>query len=289
MTDGTLAAPLAAPAGAETPLFFEADGRPLYAVHHAPAAMRPGAPVIVHCHSAGVEQVTCYRVEVLAARAAAAAGYPVFRHHAAGHGDSSGDFAAVTLDRLVDDALAARDEALRRSGASRVLWLGVRLGALVAACARQRSGEAAGLALWAPVHRPPDYFRGQLRGLLYAQVARGVKPSATVDELLAEVEHEGRVDVHGYYLHRALVASLREESLERRLADWAGPTFLAQLGGRARLSADNAALAQALRDRGAAVTTTLVAEEPGWHFVENPAWECPPLVAAHEEWLRALA
>ena len=275
--------------GAETPLFFDSGGRPLYAVHHEPAVRRPGAPVIVQCHSVGVEHVASYRFEVLAARAAAAAGFPVFRHHASGHGDSSGDFAAVTLDSLVADALAARDEALGRSGATRALWAGLRLGALVAACACGRSGGAAGLALWAPVHRPMDYFRGQLRGLLYGQVAEGRKPSATVDELLAQIERDGKVDVHGYYLHRALVASTRGESLAARIAGWAGPTFLAQVGGVTRLSPDNAALVQALGAHGARVTVCQVAKEPGWHFYENPPWECPPLVAAYEEWLHALA
>ena len=288
MTNATQPAPPAGLSGAETPLFFDSGGRPLYAVYHAPKVRRPGAAVIVHCHSVGVEQVTCYRLEVLAARAAAAAGFPVFRHHASGHGDSGGDFAAVTLGSLVADAIAARDEALRRSGATRVLWVGVRLGALVAACARERSGEAAGLALWAPVHSPADYFRGQLRGLLYAQVAEGRKPTATVDELLARIEQDGRVDVHGYYLHRTLVRSTRGESLEQRLAGWTGPTLLAQVGGRIRLSPDNTALAQALRAHDARVTTFQVAEEPGWHFIGNPAWECPPLIAAYEEWLRAL-
>jgi len=289
VTSVTLPARPGGASGAETPLFFDAGGHPLYAVHHAPAAARPGAPVVVHCHSAGVEQITAYRLEVLAARAAAEAGFHVFRHHASGHGDSAGDFAAVTLDRLVEDALAARDEALRRSGARRVLWLGVRLGALVAACARERSGEAAGLALIAPVHRPADYFRGQLRGLLYAQVAEGLKPTVTVDELLARIGDQGKVDVHGYYLHRALVESTRAESLDLRLAGWTGPTFLAQVGGRARLSADNAALVQTLRARAAGITVAQIGEEPGWHFIDNPAWESPSLIAAYAEWLDALA
>jgi serine aminopeptidase S33 family len=289
LTSATQPAPAAGLSGAETPLFFDSGGRPLFAVYHAPALPRPGAPVIVQCHSVGVEHVASYRFEVQAARAAATVGFPVFRHHASGHGDSTGDFADVTLESLVADALAARDEALKRSGATRVLWAGLRLGALVAACARERAGEAAGLALWAPVHRPMDYYRGQLRGLLYGQVAEGQKPSATVDQLLAEIERVGRVDVHGYYLHRPLVESTRQESLAGRLAGWAGPTFLAQVGGVTRLSPDNAALAQTLEARDPRLLVCQVGPEPGWHFYENPPWQCPPLIAAYEAWLRALA
>ncbi len=273
----------------ETPLFFEHAGRPLYAVYHAPAPGRPGAPLLVHCHSLGVEQLTTYRSEVLFARAAAAAGVPVFRYHARGHGDSAGDFADVRFEGLVEDALAAAREGLARSGARGVAWLGVRFGALIAAAALARHPDTRGLALWEPVERPEEYFRGLLRGLLYSKVARGERPEATADELMARVMAEGQVDVHGYYLHRELVASVQAVRLETLLGAWSGPTFLAQIQGRRRLAPAHAALAGALTGRGAAVATLCVAEEPGWHFIANPAWESPELVRATAEWVHALA
>jgi pimeloyl-ACP methyl ester carboxylesterase len=274
----------------ETPLFFEHEGRPLYAVYHAPGRAREGAPVIVHCHGLGVEQITAYRAEVLSARAAAAAGFPVFRFHAHGHGDSAGDFCAVTLEALAGDAIAAAAEAKRRSGARRVVWLGVRFGGLVAAIAAARgAAESAGLVLWEPVHRPLDYFRGLLRGMLFSQVAEGRKPGESVDQLLEHVEREGRVDVHGYFLHRAIVESSRGEELEKRLGEFARPTLLVQVQARPRLAAGHAALAASLQSRGARVDTMCVKEEPGWHFISNPAWECAPLAGRVTEWLDALA
>src|SRR5690242_12001905 len=48
----------------ETPLFFDSGGRPLYGVYHAPVQPRAGAPVLVQCHSLGVEQIALYRAEV---------------------------------------------------------------------------------------------------------------------------------------------------------------------------------------------------------------------------------
>lgn len=288
----TIAAPSVPPDRAqapETPLSFTSGDRPLYGVFHAASPGRAGAPVVIHVHSLGVEQVTCYRAEVLAARAAAAAGFPVFRYHARGHGDSAGDFAAVTLQSLTEDALAAAGEATRRSGATRVIWLGVRFGALAAAAALPHGPEAAGLILWEPVHAPHDYFRGQLRSLIFSQVAEGKKPPEGVEEMLARVESDGQVDVHGYYLHRALVESARGETLAARLASWNGPTFLAQIEARRRLSAGHTALGEALGARGARVTTVQIGEEPGWHMISNPAWESPALVRATAEWLHALA
>ena len=273
----------------ETPLFFESAGRPLYGVYHAPAQARPEAPVLVQCHGLGVEQIALYRVEVLNARAAAAAGFPVFRYHARGHGDSSGDFSAVDLAGLAEDALAAAAEARRLARREHTVWLGVRFGGLVAARAVSADPTSRGLALWEPVHKAPDYFRGQLRSMLYSQVAQGEKPDATVDQLTERLDRDGFVDVHGYYLHRRIVDSSREEDLSRALASWTGPTLLVQIENRARLSPLTAALAAELESRGARVTTSMVREEPGWHFTQNPAWECAPLVHETLRWLDALA
>ncbi len=276
-------------AASETPLFFECAGRPLYGVYHAPAPGRPDAPLVVHCHSLGVEQLTVYRNEVLCARAAAAAGFPVFRYHARGHGDSAGDFAAVRFEGLVEDALGAAGEGLRRSGDRGIVWLGARFGALVAAAALARRPGARGLALWEPVQRPDEYFRGMLRGLLFSKVAKGERPDATADQLLARVMDEGQVDVHGYFLHRELVASAAGLELEALLGTWSGPTLLVQIQARARLAPAHAALAESLAHHGSAPTVARVAEEPGWHFIANPAWESAELVRDTVGWLNALA
>ena len=277
------------PVAPEIPLLFESGGRPLYGVFHTPARARAAAPVLVQCHGLGVEQIALYRVEVLNARAMAAAGIPVLRYHARGHGDSSGDFATVTLETLVEDALAAAAEARARSGAAATAWLGIRFGALVAAHATRRDASSSALALWEPAFRPPDYFRGMLRGMLFSQVAEGRKPDATVDELLARLERDGRVDVHGYFLHHAVVDSSRDEDLTRVLSAWRGPTLLAQIQNRAKLAAPADAIVESLQAAGVPVTTLLVRDEPGWHFTQNPAWECEPLVRGTTEWLNALA
>lgn len=267
------------------------DGTPVYAVFHAAAPGRPGAPVIVHVHGLGVEQLTLYRQEVLAARAAAARGFPVLRYHARGHGDSGGSSADVTLASLVADARAAADEARRRSGRERVIWLGVRLGALVAAEAggpRSGRGDAAAFLFWEPVASPPDFFRQQLRTLLYSRVAGGLKPDATVDQLLARLEAEGSLDVLGYTLRRSLVQSLADASLARALAGGRARVMLAQVEARARLAPSHARLVEALQADGAEVTTALVQEEPGYQLMSNPAWESDALTRVTVEWLDAL-
>jgi len=272
----------------EQPLFFEAEGRPLYGVYHAPLRDRPGLPVLVHCHGLGVEQIALYRAEVLSARALAAAGVAVFRYHARGHGDSTGDFSAVEFDGLVRDALAAAAEARRLSSRPHTAWLGVRFGALVAARAVPLDPTTRALALWEPALQGLDYFRGQLRSMLFSQVAQGQRPDATVDQLLERLAGEGRLDVHGYYLHRRIVDSSRDEDLAGALASWRGPTLIAQIQNRARLGPRTAELVAMLEGHGAKVTTSVIRDEPGWHFTQNPAWECAELVHETCRWADAL-
>ena len=273
----------------EHPEFFESGGLPVYGVYYAPRVPRPEGAVVVHCHSLGVEQLTNFRNETLVARAAAAKGIPTFRFHARGHGDSAGDFAGVTLDTMVEDALAAADRAKNLSGASRVIWLGVRLGALVAGLACARRADTAALALWEPVARVPDYVRGMLRTMLMSQLAAGRKPDASVDELLARLEAQGKVDVHGYFLHRALVASAEGHDLAAVLRRHAAPTLLVQIQSRRSWSPANEAVLRQLGAAGASLRSERIAEEPGWHFVSNPAWRSPALIDLTAEWLDAVA
>ena len=286
-------------AAPEHPFFLEVEGSPVYAVLHEAAPGRTAPPVVVHVHGLGVEGITLYRQEVLAARAAAAAGFPVLRFHARGHGDSAGAAADVTLATLVADARAAADEAKRRTGATRVIWLGVRMGALVAACAGgPRSGrdDAAAFVLWEPVAKPADFFRQQLRTLLFSQVAGGKKPDATVDQLLARLERDGHLDVLGYTLYQTTLASLVGTSLADELAGVAIPVRLVQMQARAKLAPAHQQLVEALGGspvEGAApradVATTQIAEEPGYQLMTNPAWQCEALTRVTVEWLNALA
>ena len=277
-----------APTSTETPFFFSSGDRPVYAVLHAARRERPDAPGIVVCSSVGLEQLTSYRNEVLAARALAELGFPVLRYHPRGHGDSAGDFADVTVASLIGDARAASAVLHERARTSRMAWLGVRFGALAAAGAAAAESGAA-LALWEPVQRPLDYFRAWLRGVLFSSVSHGERPTTTVDELLAQVEREGMVDVHGYHFHRALLQSAKDFSLDALTTGWSGSALVVQVQQRRSFAPAHETFVTALRARGAQVATAQVAEEPGFHFLQNPAWESPSLIRATVEWFDAVA
>jgi pimeloyl-ACP methyl ester carboxylesterase len=226
----------------------------------------------------------------LAVRRAAERGYPALLYHSRGHGDSGGDFAEVTYESLVEDALTAGEHVLQLSGARRIVWFGLRVGALVAAEAAMRYPDSVGLVLWEPVASGAEYFRHLVRGLQFSAVARGGKKIPTVDEVLEKVEREGQADIHACYLHAKLYLSMREISLVKLLERWTGPVFLAQIRAQLKLSAMNAALIEALESRGAKVTVTRITEEPGWQFLmwERP-WTSQILLDNTARWLDELA
>lgn len=277
------------PTTGERHLFFSSAGMPVYGAFHPPSKARPGAPVIVFCGGIGAEFLTVWRMSVLMARDAAMRGYPVFRYHPRGDGDSAGSFEDITLERLIDDALAARDYALKISGASRVVWVAARLGAVVAAEAIRRSSATTALVLWAPIHRGSDFFRAMLRDLLFVSAAQGRRPNTTVEQLIERVENDGAIDVLGIYLHRAFYQSAVGADLFQSLEGWSGPTLLAQVSSRAQLLPDNEKLRAMLEQHGAPVKMIQDRKEPPWALKPDPPWSSAEVIRETGEWLDGLA
>lgn len=275
----------------EQPRFFDSVDQQLYGVFHPAAHRRPGAPVVVFCNSFGPDHVVAWRMEVLAARMAAARGYCAFSFHPRAHGDSTGNFAHLTFESLVEDALAAAHHAREAADTSLIVWVGIGFGALVTAEVIRREASASALALWEPVHRGRDYFRGQLRRALFREIAQGRRPKATVDQLLERLERDGELFLYGERVYPALFRTFYRSAvnldLARSLEGWHRPAFLAQVQRQARLSPDGAALAAALERRGAKVAVACLADEPIWNGFDPP-WISDSLLRQTAEWLDGL-
>src|SRR5262249_29031874 len=128
----------------EHPFFFEANGYRLFALAHRPKG--PAARVgIVARHPYGGEKERRYPVMVRCARALARDGFPVLRFDARGHGDSEGEIQDATVETYVREVLAAGRIARETLGVERIVFLGLRLGASVAARAAERDPSIAGL------------------------------------------------------------------------------------------------------------------------------------------------
>jgi hypothetical protein len=284
---GAPASPTVPALNGEIPFFQNVEDCPVYGVYH-PARANSTGLAVVFAPGLGVEQLTGYRNEVLLARELSARGIASLRFHPRGQGDSGGDAAELTLATFSLDVVAMSAELLRRSGATRLVGLGTRLGALALGRAIADGQRFAGLALWEPVQRPADYFRGLMRGVLFSQVAHADRQRRTMEDMLASLDRDGSVDVLGYYLYRALMDGARDD-LVTLLSGWTGPALLVQVDARRSLAPAHAALVESLRSRGAPVEVRDVREDVAWPFLQNPAWESPELVRFTADWIHALA
>ena len=188
----------------------------LFVVLHRPVDRPPSGSLTV-CSSLFAEQHTDYRREVRLARVLASAGLAVARFHYRGLGNSAP--ASASLDAFTQDALDVTLAARRLTSASRVAFLGVGVGSLVASRAWLDHPDAP-LLLWKPVIEGAQYFRDLFRARLIAATRiRAPQPDATA-ELLATLVNEGHVDVMGFTLaaslYDSLVASRLTETLPRQ-------------------------------------------------------------------------
>lgn len=123
---------------------------------HAPDGARSAAGVVV-CPPIGQENIVAYRTLRLLAERASANGIAAIRFDYPGFGDST---AAPTADSFIAGSLAAA-EALRSTGVTRIVYLGLASGALVAAAASAADADASGLVLWDPPQSGRRWLRRQ--------------------------------------------------------------------------------------------------------------------------------
>lgn len=138
---------------------FEVGGQTIIASLHVPE-VTPAAGVVM-CHGFSGMRIEAHFLFVKAARELCAAGLNVLRFDFRGSGESDGQFADMTIEGEIADALAAL-EVLRAEPSvepERVGLLGLSLGGLVAACAAARDGRVAALVLWAAVGDLMEVFK----------------------------------------------------------------------------------------------------------------------------------
>ncbi len=267
--------------------FFRSGEHSIYGSAHLGA--RADAPLVLFCNGFAQDHVFNWRAEVLGARILAERGYPTFSYHARAHGDSSGDFRSLTFADLVADARAAAAEGLRCTGASRVAWVSIRFGAMVAAAAMRDRSDTAALALWEPAYRAQDYFRMLMRRMLFFELSRGRRSSLTVERMVAELGAGRSVALLGFDLHPAFYRSAFEVDLLKDLESWRGPTLIAQIQRRKELAREHLRLKAALENRGAELLATLIDEEPNWDNGFEAAWTLQGLSQQMGEWLDGIA
>ena len=171
---------------------------------HSGPADRGGDVAVLLCPALTRDALDAHLPFRLLASELAVAGYPTLRFDYPGTGNSgdASDDPWETWQAAIDDAVAY----LRRTtGARRVVFAGLRIGATLAALAAARHPEAAGLLLLAPVLRGQSFMR-QLAVEAQLQAA-GATPGLTFHELhlsAAGVAHIAQIDLRTLTMPAAL-------------------------------------------------------------------------------------
>ena len=133
-------------------LHFGPSQRPLLGTLHSPRRLRPRSAAVLLCNPFGEEAMRAHRIYRVLATQLDRSGYTVMRFDYGGTGDSMGDGADVTVESCLADVALAADELRAASGAGRLVVIGLRLGATLAALATARGSlRSRHLVMWDPV------------------------------------------------------------------------------------------------------------------------------------------
>lgn len=184
------------------PLHFGSLDRRLYGVLYRPAG-GSGSAVLI-CNPLGQEALRAHRLLRVLASRLARQGFSVLRFDYFGTGESMGDDEEGSLDGWAGDVATAHGELLARSGVSRTIWIGMGLGANVAAMAAEAGREPTRLVLLEPVRDGAAYLRW-----LAAERLRtlGLGPDYRGPEADDELPGGGR-EVLGFSLSATMVAAI---------------------------------------------------------------------------------
>ena len=236
------------------PFFFGASERPLFGFYQPPRTTRGRATGVVLCYPMGQEYMRAHRAFRQLAMLLTKAGFHVLRFDYFGTGDSAGASDEGTVTQWIEDARAAVDEVKAMAGVRRVVLVGSRLGATLAALAAAGRGDVDAVVLWDPVVDGAAHVVELVEGAgpALAGASTGPRPSETVGVL-------------GFPLAPALRAELATVDLTGLQLSPATRVHIVVSEERA----DCRALTDALSPRCARATYQCVNTPCDWNEVDN--------------------
>lgn len=255
---------------APVPLFLEANGRRLFAVHHPPGggASGDGARGAVLLLPPFAEEMNMSRrMLYLLGRALAADGCHCLLPDLTGTGESDGDFSDARWETWAGDARSARDWLADRAGCP-VVPLGLRAGALLAAGLEAPPR----LILWQPVGNGQTMLNQFLRIRVAGGLTGGEdgREKETTAQLRAEWAAGRPVEIAGYEVHPELAAALDAQRLDA-LAPAAGTRvdWIETGDAASGPSPATARIVETWRAAGVDVRPHVCAGDPFWTIQET--------------------
>lgn len=203
---------MAAPRTSNTqPLFFDLNGRRLFALHVTPTGPCTGA--VLYLPPFAEEMNRCRSHVAAMARALAATGLQCLLLDPLGTGESDGDITDGDWDLWRDDAVAAARWLQTQGGQPLTLW-GIRTGALLAAeVAASADVPVSRLLYWQPVLDGKMFLNQYLRLRIASQLVNDAERETT-EQIRERLSGGEAIEVAGY----ALTGRLADALASRRLA-----------------------------------------------------------------------
>lgn len=132
--------------------FFNENAK-IFGILHRPLSA-DNVPAVLFCHGLAGHRIGTHRMYVSLSENLSRIGIASFRFDFRGQGDSEGNFAEMTLDGEVSDALKAFDflQSLPFIDPSRIGIFGRSFGGAISILAAHQFGNVKSIALWAPVY-----------------------------------------------------------------------------------------------------------------------------------------
>jgi pimeloyl-ACP methyl ester carboxylesterase len=140
--------------------FFGVTDRPLLGSLHQSKRLRPRSASVLLCNPMGVEAQQSHRLYRVLAEHLEQSGFTALRFDYSGTGDSAGGSESATISGWIGDIATASEELGRAAPGTRLVAVGLRMGATLASLATARSTvRARHIVLWDPVVDGLAYLR----------------------------------------------------------------------------------------------------------------------------------
>lgn len=235
------------------PIFFGRAPKSLFGVYHPPKAAQARQTGIVLCYPFGQEYMRAHRAFRQLALLLTKAGFHVMRFDYYGTGDSSGEATEASLAQWVEDANSAADELRETAEIQRVAFVGLRLGAMVAALAAAGRQDVDQVVLWDPAVKGSDYIAEILE-----------ERTDSVGNTRHTALSDGTVGVMGF----PVTASLRQQIVAVDLMNVDAPAGSGRLVVASHDRSEYSALGKQSR-AGVKVSYDVVPSEGSWNEVDD--------------------
>jgi hypothetical protein len=261
---------------------FAGKGDRVFTSLHLPP-FEPLAGVLI-CSSICSDFMANYQREVELARALAARGIAAQRFHYRGTGNSEGDPAALSFDSLCEDAREMSEVLRGRVAQAPVGLIGTRWGALAAAEV-SRGFPGSPLVFWEPTTDAAKYFREAGRARLIRDAREGRSGAARSNDVGAEFESRGFMDLLGYSVYRPLYESAKGRTLPSVMDRRPHPLLIVQMARGKSGAGTYETLVAELAEAGYKAEVEQAELAESWWFHTDAVLRFRPLIERTCEWL----